>query len=808
MPFARLSEVFRPRLIRRLATALALGGALLGGASARAQFINWTGAANSTWTSAKNWNPAKVPTLTSNISLNTNGSRQPVLSGNTGAGYLLYVGGGSTSGAKTSLTIKSAGKLSVLDVAVGFLENAQGAVTVTGTGSTLNATGTFFLGYNGTGSLTVSAGAHVNAVDFSASLNPTAHSAATITGTGSRLTLSANTFIGDAGSGSLLLAAGGNLTSRDSVLGYDASGNGTATVTGNGTQWVTSGNFMVGLVGAGSVNILAGAHGQSQFATLGDIAGSNGTVTVSGPGSRWLNTTSLYIGGYSEGRLTLASGGNVTTNDAMLGYATGAVGEANVSGQGSQWVVANSLVVGQEGTGTISVAQGGKVLVGGVLQLGDSAGGSGTFNLNPGGLLQIGGSNGLHAGTGDYAFNFAGGTLQVISSVLTSSLQANFADNTTSTINTGPYNSFWLGNLAGNGGLSKTGSAALVLSGVNDYSGGTTLAEGVLFLDTSADGYAAGTGSLTTAANTALIGTSHIGGEAWINGQVGPRGDAVAIGLLTFDHDLHLGPTSSLYLELNGTAMAGADYDQIAVLGNLTLNGSLKVSRLYAPSLGDSFQILAVTGTVSGQFSSVSLPALPVGLGWDSSNLYTTGVITVITAPTIFVGPASQVKKGGASATFSVLADGLAPLTYQWYFKGQPITDATSPTLTLTNVTKAANGTYTVTVTNGDGHSVTTTGATLIVDTLAPKITHQPVAVTVASGHAAKFKVTTSGDGPLLYQWRRNNVNLTNGGGLIGATTATLTLAKVKTSSAGTYTCVVTNAAGHAVSKAVKLKVL
>jgi hypothetical protein len=223
--------------------------------------------------------------------------------------------------------------------------------------------------------------------------------------------------------------------------------------------------------------------------------------------------------------------------------------------------------------------------------------------------------------------------------------------------------------------------------------------------------------------------------------------------------------------------------------------------------VGDSFQILSVAGTVSGQFSSITMPTLPVGLGWDLSNLYTTGVVAVITAPTIFTGPASQVKKGGASVTFSVSADGLAPLTYQWYFKGQPIADAAASTLTLTHLTKAAMGTYTVTVTNGDGHSVTPTGATLVVNTVAPKVTQQPASATVLAGHTVKLKITASGDGPLLYQWRRNNVNLTNHDGITGATTASLTLAKVKTSEAGTYTCLVTNAAGHAVSKAAKLTV-
>ena len=48
----------------------------------------------------------------------------------------------------------------------------------------------------------------------------------------------------------------------------------------------------------------------------------------------------------------------------------------------------------------------------------------------------------------------------------------------------------------------------------------------------------------------------------------------------------------------------------------------------------------------------------------DSSN----AVLFVGAPPTIVVQPTNQTVQAGASAVFTVLADGTAPLTYQWSF--------------------------------------------------------------------------------------------------------------------------------------------
>ncbi|UPT69075.1 MAG: immunoglobulin domain-containing protein [Sphingobacteriales bacterium JAD_PAG50586_3] len=59
-------------------------------------------------------------------------------------------------------------------------------------------------------------------------------------------------------------------------------------------------------------------------------------------------------------------------------------------------------------------------------------------------------------------------------------------------------------------------------------------------------------------------------------------------------------------------------------------------------------------------------------------------------------------------------------------------------------------------------------------------------------GQSATFSVTAAGTN-IAYQWKRNNVNVTNGGGISGATTNQLTITNVAAGNAGTYTCQVSN---------------
>jgi uncharacterized delta-60 repeat protein len=89
----------------------------------------------------------------------------------------------------------------------------------------------------------------------------------------------------------------------------------------------------------------------------------------------------------------------------------------------------------------------------------------------------------------------------------------------------------------------------------------------------------------------------------------------------------------------------------------------------------------------------------------------------------------------------------------------------------------------------------------------APVIAASPQSQTVNVGSNVTFGVIASGATTLAYQWRRNGVNLSDGGGVSGATTATLSLPNVQTAAAGSYTVLVSSVSGNALSAPATLTV-
>src|SRR6266436_6761843 len=84
-------------------------------------------------------------------------------------------------------------------------------------------------------------------------------------------------------------------------------------------------------------------------------------------------------------------------------------------------------------------------------------------------------------------------------------------------------------------------------------------------------------------------------------------------------------------------------------------------------------------------------------------------------APYINTQPASQTVTAGQTATFSVVAAGTPPLTYQWQKNGADITSATSSSYTTPVTTTTDSGElFRVVVSNAAGN-VTSNAATLTV---------------------------------------------------------------------------------------------
>jgi len=109
-------------------------------------------------------------------------------------------------------------------------------------------------------------------------------------------------------------------------------------------------------------------------------------------------------------------------------------------------------------------------------------------------------------------------------------------------------------------------------------------------------------------------------------------------------------------------------------------------------------------------------------------------------------------------SVLTVAATGSGALTYQWQKGGANISGATAATYTISSVASGDAANYTCVVTGGCG-PVTSNAAALTINT-AVLISTQPVPTTVTAGSPAIFTVVASGSGSLLYQWQRNEANI------------------------------------------------
>jgi hypothetical protein len=127
--------------------------------------------------------------------------------------------------------------------------------------------------------------------------------------------------------------------------------------------------------------------------------------------------------------------------------------------------------------------------------------------------------------------------------------------------------------------------------------------------------------------------------------------------------------------------------------------------------------------------------------------------------PSIVDRPVSQTIVVGENATFSVIAAGDSPLSYQWQKNGVAIPGATAAMLTLNAVSKADDGSVFRCIVSNPFGSATSMPATL--SAIAPIIVlQQPQTILVNEGSWAEFSVAVNGDGPLQYRWQRNGVDI------------------------------------------------
>ncbi len=97
-------------------------------------------------------------------------------------------------------------------------------------------------------------------------------------------------------------------------------------------------------------------------------------------------------------------------------------------------------------------------------------------------------------------------------------------------------------------------------------------------------------------------------------------------------------------------------------------------------------------------------------------------------------------------------------------------------------------------------------GNLYVFDLIVAPTVSAPASLTINSGDNASFSVTAAG-GNLSYQWRKDGNNLTDGGSIAGATSATLTITGAVAADAGSYDVVVSNVAGSVTSVAATLTI-
>jgi hypothetical protein len=268
-----------------------------------------------------------------------------------------------------------------------------------------------------------------------------------------------------------------------------------------------------------------------------------------------------------------------------------------------------------------------------------------------------------------------------------------------------------------------------------------------------------------------------------------------------------------------GSATAGTTATSSLTVSNL--GGSNLTISLISVSAGP-FGVSGITtpATIApGGNATLKLAFSPTAAGSDSSTITITSNdpqtptsivslsgtgTTAAVAPTITTQPANQTVTPGQTATFTVVAGGTAPLSYQWQKNGANIAGATLASYTTPATAISDSGsTFRAVVSNTAG-TVTSAAATLTVNAaaVAPAITTQPANQTVTPGQTATFTVVAGGTAALSYQWQKNGANIA------GATSASYTTPATVISDSGlSFRAVVSNTAGTVTSAAATLTV-
>lgn len=170
----------------------------------------------------------------------------------------------------------------------------------------------------------------------------------------------------------------------------------------------------------------------------------------------------------------------------------------------------------------------------------------------------------------------------------------------------------------------------------------------------------------------------------------------------------------------------------------------------------------------------------------------------------VVASPTNQIIAVGDDVTFSVAAQGVAPLSYQWRFHGTNLPGANAEALTITNAQPENIGPYSVVVSDYSG-SVTSAMANLSLIGVVepPVIVSQPESVDTMIGATVTFSVAVTGTAPMDFYWRFNGNDIE--GATNGSLESALIITNAQLTDAGGYSVIVSNSAGAVTSAVAQL---
>lgn len=476
------------------------------------------------------------------------------------------------------------------------------------------------------------------------------------------------------GASSLRLGNDNDLTLSGNIAGSGGVtklGTGTVTLSGLSSylgSTTVSGGILQGTTASLHGNITDNANltfNQNADGTFIGQIGGTGTVTKSGSGALTFSGANNYSGGtvFNGGTVivgnddALGSGGILTLATTTLGGDDDSRALANnigissgVSlgiGNDNDLALSGNIIgdgsVTKSGNGTVTLSglnsySGGTVVNGGVLQgttdslqgpILDNANvtfdqdasavytsvisGSGSVTKSGGGTLTFTGPNGYTGGTliSDGTLN---GTTTSLQGDITDNANLVFAQDTN-----GAYNDA----ITGSGGVTKSGTGTVTFSGVNSYTGPTTIEQGRLSIN----------GSITS--DTQVNAGGNLGGNGTITGDVTSYGVVApgnSIGTLNVVGNYTVNPGSVTQIEINdasSTPVPGVNNDLLSITGTAALTGG-QVQIISAAGIYpiDQQYTFLTAGSIVGQFAGVDddLPFRRFVLGYGNTSV----TITVV----------------------------------------------------------------------------------------------------------------------------------------------------------------------------------